>query len=154
MPSVGDPLSDHVSLGRGAMFRPRAPCWPYWTLRNVVRQYDPEAISALPSTLALDLRPGTSAGSVFNRLNALAVAEGGAGDLYLQPRVLGAQIVNAGQMGSQPVVLAVALAAGVLHLPDGDGAGGGTAPAAGAGAAQGARAHPADRCATSWGYRR
>jgi predicted lysophospholipase L1 biosynthesis ABC-type transport system permease subunit len=83
-------------------------------LKKVARQYDPEAISALPSTLALDLQPGTSASSVLDRLTAFAVAEGGSGDLYQQPRVLGAQVVNAGQMGSQPVALAIALAAGVL----------------------------------------
>jgi predicted lysophospholipase L1 biosynthesis ABC-type transport system permease subunit len=100
-------------LGRGAMLA-ESTLLSVLDLRNVARQYDPEAISALPSTLVLDLQPGTSARSVLDRLTAFAVAEGGAGDLYQQPRVLGAQIVNAGQMGSQPVALAIALAAGVL----------------------------------------
>ena len=36
------------------------------------------------------------------------------GGVYQVPRVLGAAIVNAGQMGSQPVALAIALAAAVL----------------------------------------
>ena len=113
LPSIGVSLSDHVSLGRGAMLA-ESTLLQVLDLRDVARQQDPEAISAMPSTLALDLDPGTSTGSVMNRLTAFANAEGGSGDLYAEPRVLGAQVVDASQMGSQPVALAIALAAGVL----------------------------------------
>jgi ABC-type antimicrobial peptide transport system permease subunit len=112
LPSIGVMLSDHVSLGRGAMLAES-------TLLAVldigaIRGPTNEAVSAVPSTVAIDVKPGTSAGSVANRLSSWAATEGGAGDLYQVPRVLGAQIVNASQMGSQPVALAIALAAGVL----------------------------------------
>lgn len=112
LPSIGVTLSDHVSLGRGAML-------PESTLLSVldimgIDGNASEAISALPSTVAIDLKPGTPASSVVNRLAAWAVTQGGAGDLYQVPRVLGAQIVDASQMGSQPVALAIALAAAML----------------------------------------
>lgn len=113
LPSIGVMLSDHVSLGRGAMMA-ESTLLSVLDLSSVASENDPEAISALPSTVALDLRPGTSANSVMGRLTAFADMYGGSGDLYQEPRVLGAQIVNAGQMGSQPVVLAIALTAGVL----------------------------------------
>ena len=49
----------------------------------------------------------------MNRI--LAADPGGIpGGVYRVPRVLGAAIVNAGQMGSQPVALAIGLAAAVL----------------------------------------
>jgi hypothetical protein len=113
LPSIGVTLSDHVSLGRGAMLA-ESTLLSALDFSKVARENVPEAIPALPSTLALDLKPGASAGTVVARLRAFAVTQGGAGDLYREPRVLGAQIVNAGQMGSQPVALAIALAAGML----------------------------------------
>ena len=113
LPSIGVSLSDHVSLGRGAMLA-ESTLLQVLDLQEVSREQDPEAISAMPSTLALDLQPGTSPGSVIDRLSVFASTQGGSGDLYIQPRVLGAQVVDASQMGSQPVALAIALAAGVL----------------------------------------
>jgi ABC-type antimicrobial peptide transport system permease subunit len=111
LPSIGVQLSDHVSLGRGAMLSES-------TLLEVLGlsgiRSAPEAVSALPSTVAIDLKPAASAQQVVERLRNWATTQGGQGDLYQVPRVLGAQIVNAGQMGSQPVVLAIALAVGVL----------------------------------------
>jgi hypothetical protein len=113
LPSIGVMLSDHVSLGRGAMLA-ESTLLQVLDLRKLSREVDPEAISAMPSTLALDLEPGTSPGSVIDRLSVFAATQGGSGDLYLEPRVLGAQVVDASQMGSQPVALAIALAASVL----------------------------------------
>ncbi len=111
LPSIGVALSDHVSLGRGAML-------PESTLLGIVdfSAISPnaaEAFSALPSTLAVDLEPGTDATTVEDRI--LAADPGGIpGGFYVQPRVLGAPIVNAAQMGSQPLTLAIALALAVL----------------------------------------
>ncbi len=81
LPSIGVMLSDHVSLGRGAMLA-ESTLLNVLDLRSVAREQNPEAISALPSTLALDLKPGTSESSVVDRLRAFAVTQGGAGDLY------------------------------------------------------------------------
>ena len=111
LPSLGVTLSDHVSLGRGAML-------PESTLLSILNlgsfnAAPAEAFSAIPSTVAIDLDPGTSPQAVVNRI--LAADPGGMpGGVYQVPRVLGAAIVNAGQMGSQPVALAIALAAAVL----------------------------------------
>ena len=111
LPSLGVTLSDHVSLGHGAML-------PESTLLSILdlgsfNTAPAEAFSAIPSTVAIDLDPGTRPQAVVNRI--LAADPGGVpGGVYQVPRVLGAAIVNAGQMGSQPVALAIALAAGVL----------------------------------------
>ncbi len=106
LPSIGVQLSDHVSLGRGAML-PESTLLAVLDLRGVGRSA-PEAFSALPSTVAIDLKPGTSTGSVVNQLNNWAATQGGAGDLYQVSRVLGAQIrrgpdgLPAGRLGSRP----------------------------------------------------
>jgi hypothetical protein len=111
LPSIGVQDSDHVSLGRGAML-------PEPTLLAVEGLYafaskQDQAFSALPSTIALDLAPGADAQRVVARIVA---AEPGSqpGDIYRVPRVLGAAIVNAGQMGSQPLALATALAVAMV----------------------------------------
>jgi hypothetical protein len=111
LPSLGVTLSDHVSLGNGAML-------PESTLLSILdlgsfNTAPAEAFSAIPSTVAIDLDPDTRPQAVVNRI--LAADPGGVpGAVYQVPRVLGAAIVNAGQMGSQPVALAIALATAVL----------------------------------------
>ena len=115
LPSIGVQLSDHVSLGTGAML-------PESTLLSVLNFYSlftspsakvDEAVTALPSALAVDLDPGTPPGPMVQRI--LANDPGGTpGGDYQQPRVLGAAIVNAGQMSGQPIALAVALGLAVL----------------------------------------
>ena len=111
LPSIGVQLSDHVSLGRGAMLAEST----LMAIENIAGfQRNPaEALSALPSTVAIDLDPGTGAARVAQRL-ASADSIGSPGNVYRVPRVRGAAIVNAGQMGGQPVALAVALAAAAL----------------------------------------
>ena len=58
LPSIGVSLADHVSLGRGAML-------PEHTLLSIenfsVGHVSQAAFTALPSTLAIDLRPGAAA---------------------------------------------------------------------------------------------
>ena len=56
LPSIGVMLSDHVSLGRGAMVA-ESTLLSVLDLSSVAREQDPEAISALPSTLGA--RPET-----------------------------------------------------------------------------------------------
>ena len=72
-----------------------------------------EAFSALPSTLAIDVDTRADLAPVVNRI--VSADPGGVpGGVYQVPQVRGAAIVNAGQMGSQPVVLATAVAVAVL----------------------------------------
>jgi ABC-type antimicrobial peptide transport system permease subunit len=72
-----------------------------------------EAISALPSTVAIDLAPGVQPGTV---VSPIVKAHPGAtpGGVYEVPRVLGASIVNANQMSGQPLALAFALGVAAL----------------------------------------
>jgi hypothetical protein len=111
LPSIGVQLSDHVSLGRGAMLA-ESTLLAIEDL-SAVNPNAAEAFSALPSTLAIDLDPGTPAGPVVHRIVA-ADPGGNPGAVYQVPRVLGAAIVNAGQMGDQPLALAAAVAVAVL----------------------------------------
>ncbi len=115
LPSIGVQLSDHVSLGTGAML-PESTLLSILNFDSVIN--DPtanvnEALTALPSTVAFNLDPRGKPGPVVKRI--LATDPGGdPGGTYRQPRVLGAAIVNAGQMGGQPIALAVALGFAVL----------------------------------------
>jgi hypothetical protein len=111
LPSIGVGLTDHVSLGTGAMLAED-------TLLSIegLRSLDTttnEAISALPSTVAIDLAPGVRPQSV---VRPLVRADLGAppGGVYEQPRVLGASIVDANQMSGQPLALALALGVAAL----------------------------------------
>jgi FtsX-like permease family len=114
LPSMGLTLADHVSLGRGAMLDD-STLLAIEGLLNVPQGAATEAVSApaFPSAVAIDLAPGTNAAPLVAR-----IADAGPGDTpggtYQQPRVLGAAIVNAAQMGSQPLALALALAAAAL----------------------------------------
>jgi FtsX-like permease family len=114
LPSLGLQLTDHVSLGRGAVLPESA----LRAIENLNRNHGPidESFSALSSTLAIDLDPGARAGPVVHRILA-AIATGPysqPGGTYQVDRVLGAAVANATQMGSQPLTLAVALAAAML----------------------------------------
>ena len=111
LPSLGVQLSDHVSLGRGAMLAEST----LMAIENIGGQsVNPdEALSAMPSTIAIDVRHGTDPSRVVARIDGSRLI-GTPGADYQVPRVRGAAIVNAGQMGSQPVVLAVALAVAAL----------------------------------------
>ena len=70
------------------------------------------AVPALPSTLVLDA-PASRIGPIVQRIVA-ADPGGTPGGDYQVHRVLGAAIANDAQMGSQPLTLAVVLAAAVL----------------------------------------
>jgi hypothetical protein len=111
LPSLGVQLTDHVSLGRGAMVDES-------TLLaiggvNAATLKEDVSVPELPSTLVIDVAPGTPVGPVVRRI--VAADPGGVpGGDYQVHRVLGAAIANDAQMGSQPVTLAVVLAAAVV----------------------------------------
>jgi hypothetical protein len=111
LPSLGVQLSDHVSLGRGAML-------PETTLLDI-EGAGPDSVKSsgtepsLPSTIAIDTAPGTKIGTLVRRIVS-ANPDGTPGGTYQVHRVLGAAIVNDSQMGSQPIALAVVLAGAVV----------------------------------------
>jgi hypothetical protein len=117
LPSMGLTLADHVSLGRGAMLN-GSTLLAIQGLANLSAEEQDNSVSvpAFPSAVAIDLAPGADAAPLVARI-ADANPGGTPGGTYQQPRVVGAAIVNASQMGSQPLVLALALAvAAVLSL--------------------------------------
>jgi len=111
LPSIGVGLTDHVSLGTGAMLS-EATLLSVEGLHSFNASAN-EAISALPSTVAIDLAPGVQPGTV---VRPILKADPGAppGGVYEVPRVLGASIVNANQMSGQPLALALALGLAAL----------------------------------------
>jgi hypothetical protein len=119
LPSLGLTLADHVSLGRGAMLADTTLLAIQGFSSNLTQQQQAHAavsVPAFPSAVAIDLAPGRSSKALIARIRN-ANPGGVAGGTYRQPRVLGAAIVNASQMGGQPLTLAVALAgAAVLSL--------------------------------------
>jgi predicted lysophospholipase L1 biosynthesis ABC-type transport system permease subunit len=117
LPSFGVNRTDHVSLGRGAMLSEQA----LLTAEGAPSGSPPsssQASQAIPSAVAFDLVPGTSAaqrGQLVRRITA-ANPDGTPGGTYeLQlDRALGAEIVNASQMSGQPLVLALGVAAAAM----------------------------------------
>jgi hypothetical protein len=113
LPSFGQLSSDHVSLGRGAML-------PQATLLAAegatAHQSGAESQSTLPSTIAIDLAPGTTTAQralLVHRIVAANPAQIPGGTYELRS-ALAAAIVNARQMGSQPIALALGLAAAAV----------------------------------------
>jgi ABC-type antimicrobial peptide transport system permease subunit len=111
LPSIGVGLTDHVDLGTGAMLS-EATLLSVEDLHSLTTSTN-EAITALPSTVAIDLAPGVRPASVVRPI-VKADPGGTPGGVYQVPRVLAASIVNAHQMTGQP--LALALAVGVAAL--------------------------------------
>ena len=111
LPSIGVGLTDHVDLGTGAMLS-EATLLSVEGLHSFNTSTN-EAISALPSTVAIDLAPGVRPRSVVRPI--LQADPGGTpGGVYQVPRVLGASIVNANQMSGQPLALALVLGVAAL----------------------------------------
>jgi hypothetical protein len=117
LPSIGLTLTDHVSLGRGAMLADRtllaaqglSPQLP------AQRSVAPVSIPAFPSAVAIDLAPSVSGKALVARISR-ANPGGTPGGTYRLPqdRIRGAAIVDAARMGSQPLALALAVAAGAV----------------------------------------
>ena len=113
LPSFGLATSDHVSLGRGAML-------PEVTL--MAAEGAPggpsgaESEPALPSTIAIDLAPGTTAAQRARLVHQIVAAnpDQTPGGTYELRSALAAAIINAGRMGGQPVALALGLAAAAV----------------------------------------
>jgi hypothetical protein len=120
LPSMGLSQADHVSLGRGAMLPESTLLATEGLSPQLTTEEEQSGATvsdpAFPSAVAIDLASGPDAAHLAARIDAAGPGDT-PGGTYAQPRVRGAAIVYAAQMGSQPLALALALAvAAVLSL--------------------------------------
>jgi len=117
LPSIGVNLTDHPSLGRGALLAestmlralgdPLAP--------TEAEMDDAAASVAYPATIVLDARSAADATAIGKRVVAvLDSGQGNAGGAYALPPELGAPVRNSSQLGGQPLALAVGVAAAAV----------------------------------------
>ena len=117
LPSFGVAISQHVSLGQGAMLSEQALLTAQGlTSRGL--QTALESSQAAPSAVAIDLVPGIGAAQRAAFVHRITSANpdgtpGGTYQLKLH-HSQAAAIVNATQMGGQPLALALGLAAAAL----------------------------------------
>ncbi len=117
LPSFGVGAADHPSLGRGVMVSAA-------TLRAAMgqsgsRPSQTQALPVLPSTALIDLAPGTTPtqrAALVTRITS-ANPDGTPGGTYELANARAATVVNAEQLGGQPLALAIGMAvAAVLSL--------------------------------------
>lgn len=114
LPSFGLIFADHVSLGRGALLPESTLLAIQDITAGVPSQQAAAAFPAFPSAVAIDMAPGTAdARRLVSRI-ASADPDGSPGSTYPLGPQRGAAILNAAQMGSQPLALAIALAAAAV----------------------------------------
>jgi hypothetical protein len=113
LPSFGVVLTDHPSLGRGAITDEAT------LLRILNLPVDPTvneyenavATPAYPATVIFDLSSAADAKTLASRFITVAnTYPGSNGDSYTLPPQQGAPVINASQMGSQPLALAIGVA--------------------------------------------
>jgi hypothetical protein len=117
LPSFGVAISQHVSLGQGAMLSEQA----LLAVQGLSSDAPKSAVAtsqAAPSAVAIDLVPGTSAAQRAALVHRITSANpdgtpSGTYQLGLH-RTQAASIVNATQMGGQPLALALGLAAAAM----------------------------------------
>jgi hypothetical protein len=120
LPSFGVLVSEHVSLGHGAMVSEQALLSVQGLTAGVADSASQQS-QAPASAVAIDLVPGTSAAQRASLVRRITAADpdgvpGGTYELGLN-RVRAAAVRNAEQMGGQPLTLALGLAvAAVLSL--------------------------------------
>jgi len=115
LPSFGLIFADHVSLGRGALLPESTLLAIQDVTAGAPSQEAAAAFPAFPSAVAIDMAPGTSADArrLVSRI-ASADPDGQPGSTYPLGPQRGAAILNAAQMGSQPLALAIGLAAAAV----------------------------------------
>ena len=110
LPSFGVGLADHVSLGQGAMLSEN-------TLLAITGAASEPAADVsqpvFPSAAAIDLRPGTTPAQRAALVHHIVSAnpDGTDGGTYELPPQLASSVLNAQQLGRQPLALAAGLAA-------------------------------------------
>jgi hypothetical protein len=121
LPSFGVVLTDHVSLGRGALMDEPTllKVLGFPTLSQAEREAsDPDAGGAVsspayPSTVAIDVSSPADARAIAARI-IKAEPDDNPGGMYELGPQLGAPVANASQMGSLPLTLAASVAAAAL----------------------------------------
>jgi hypothetical protein len=116
LPSFGVVLTDHVSLGRGAMMD-EATLLKIYHLRldPTKAQVGLISVPVYPATAVFDLSSQGDAKALAARLIREGDSvPGNAGDFYTLPPELGAPVRDASQMGSQPLTLAIGVAAAAV----------------------------------------
>ena len=109
LPSFGVALADHVSLGQGAMLSEN-------TLLAITGAASGPAADVsqpvFPSVAAIDLQPGTTPAQRATLVHRIVAAnpDGTDGGTYELPPQLASSVLNAQQLGDQPLALAVGLA--------------------------------------------
>ena len=114
LPSFGVALTDHISLGRGAMLSEQALLAAEGAATGQTQKAELPSLD-LPSAVAINLVAGTSAGQRAQLVRTITAANpdrtpGGSYELTLD-RAGAAEVDNASQMAGQPLALALGLAA-------------------------------------------
>jgi hypothetical protein len=115
LPSIGIVLTDHVSLGSGAMMEESA-LEAVQELATKQPAYDGESAtsdSAVPSAVAIDVSSAADASRLAARI-IRAEPDETPGGIYQLPPQQGAQIINFQQMGALPLGLALGVAAAAI----------------------------------------
>ena len=117
LPSFGQGGAEHVSLGRGAM----VPEDTLLATEGLTGQHpadEAQSHPSYPSAVAIRLAPGTTASQRARLISRIVSANpdrtpGGTYELR-RDQALAAQVVNAEQLGGQPLALAIGLAGGAV----------------------------------------
>jgi hypothetical protein len=117
LPSFGETAADHVSLGRGAMLSQPALLASLGLSAGRAQPVSQESRTPV-SAVAIDLLPGTSAAQRAQLVHQIVSAnpDQTPGGTYELPRsrALAEAVVDAAQMGGQPLALALGLALAAL----------------------------------------
>ena len=115
LPSFGVILTDHVSLGRGALMDERTLLAVQGLPENPTASQYHTSVSgpSYPSAAAIDVSPHADASALAARITT-ANPDGTPGGTYQLGPQRGAPVLNASQMGSQPLALATGVAAAAV----------------------------------------
>ena len=114
LPSFGVGGAEHVSLGRGAMLPETALLAA--TGAGSGPRGPAQSVPVFPSAVAIDLAPGTTRVQRAQLVHRIVSAnpDGTPGGSYELRHALAAAVVNAEQLGGQPLALALGLAAAAV----------------------------------------
>jgi hypothetical protein len=116
LPSFGVVLTDHVSLGRGAMVDEATLLKIFnLPLDPTVTSDQQVSVPEYPATAIFDLSSQADSRALAAKVIAAANSiPGNAGEFYALSPQVGAAVRNASQMGSQPLTLAIGVAAAAV----------------------------------------
>jgi hypothetical protein len=116
LPSMGVELTEHVSLGSGAMIEESAlEAVQELATKQAIASGENAATSnpSVPSAVAVDVSSAADASRLAARI-IKAEPDGTPGGMYELPPQQGAQIINFRQMGALPLALAIGVAAAAI----------------------------------------